>query len=97
VKGFYRVIAQYGYRVSKVSMKRIIDRINIILPELEINIDDTSFFLGSEHARGDKNRWFGHRWRIRFFNMMLQICHSASGTFKVPTTKLVFLGSEKRM
>jgi len=97
VKGFCRMVARFGYRVSTVSMKGIFERCNYIVPELELDIDNTSFFLGKEHVRVDKSRWFGHRYFVKTFNMMLQLCYSAAASFKIPGKSLVFMGCEIKM
>jgi len=97
VKGFYRVIAQYGYSVSTVSMKELLDQCNYILPELHLDINTVSFFLGHDKIRSNKSHFFFKRWKIKFFNMMLQIAHSAAATFKLPPKNIVFVGAEQFM
>jgi len=97
VKGFYRVIAQYGYSVSTVSMTELLTQCNYILPELQLDINKVSFFLGHDKVRSNKSHFFAKRWQIKLFNMMLQIAHSAAATFKLPAKNIVFVGAEQFM
>jgi len=97
VPGFYRVIIQHGYRASKISMKNIFHMVNSVVPELQLDVNSSSFFLGNEKIRSVKKKWIGHRLRVKFFNMMLQVSHSVADSFKIPPTRYVTIGSEEFM
>lgn len=72
--GFYRVIARYGYRESKVSMEHLLKDMAEYIPELDIEIKDVSFFLNVENVRIDKSRWLGHRLWIKLFHFLHHVC-----------------------
>lgn len=94
--GFYRVIGQYGYRDSKVSLEELLNYCAALLPEEfhHIDMSQVSFFLSTEHIRINKARWIGHRIYIRIFKTILQFSYSIAETFKIPSQSLIIMGSE---
>jgi len=95
-KGFYRIIAQYGYRETQISMEQLFSECAAIMPEVfhDIQLDKTSFFLSTEHVRVDKTKWWGHKLYIRVFKSILQVSYSVPHSFKIPNKSLVIMGSE---
>jgi K+ transporter len=74
-KGFYRVVGEYGYRESQVSMDQLFNECASIMPEVFHNFElsDAAFFLSTEHVRIDKSRKWPHKIWIKIFKYILQV------------------------
>jgi len=93
-KGFYRIVARYGYRqAGNISIQNLLAECQQLLPELDLNLDDLSFFVRQEKIKRDKTKWFGHQILVRIFNTLIQLHHNAAGGFGIPSERMISLGA----
>jgi KUP system potassium uptake protein len=90
-QGFYRVILHYGF-MQEVDIPR--DLADIKTCGEPFNMMSTSFFLGRQKLITSKRRPGMARWRERLFAWMLKSSESAMEFFKLPTNRVVELGSQ---
>jgi KUP system potassium uptake protein len=90
-QGFYRVILHYGF-MQEVDIPR--DLAGIKTCGEPFNMMSTSFFLGRQKLITSKRRPGMARWRERLFAWMLKSSESAMEFFKLPTNRVVELGSQ---
>ena len=90
-QGFYRVILHYGF-MQEVDIPR--DLAGIKTCGEPFNMMSTSFFLGRQKLIASKRHAGMARWRERLFAWMLQSSESAMEFFKLPTNRVVELGSQ---
>jgi len=90
-QGFYRVILHYGF-MQEVDIPR--DLVGIKTCGEPFNMMSTSFFLGRQKLITSKRRPGMARWRERLFAWMLKNSESAMEFFKLPTNRVVELGSQ---
>jgi len=89
--GFYRVILHYGF-MEEVDIPRDLGQIQSIGGPF--NMMTTSFFLGRQKLIASKEQPGMALWRERLFAWMMQSSESAMEFFKLPTNRVVELGSQ---
>jgi KUP system potassium uptake protein len=91
-EGFYRVILHYGF-MEEVDIPRAL--IGIRTCGEPFNMMSTSFFLGRQKLIASKAKTpeMAH-WREKLFAWMLQSSESAMEFFKLPTNRVIELGSQ---
>ena len=90
-QGFYRVILHYGF-MEEVDIPRDLARIETC--GAPFNMMSTSFFLGRQKLISSKKHAGMSVWRERLFAWMLKSSESAMEFFKLPTNRVVELGSQ---
>ena len=90
-EGFYRVILRYGF-MEEVDIPR--DLAEIQKCGEPFNMMSTSFFLGRQKLIASKNVPGMALWREKLFAWMLKSSESAMEFFKLPTNRVVELGSQ---
>jgi KUP system potassium uptake protein len=93
-QGFYRVILHYGF-MEEVDIPR--DLAGIKTCGEPFNMMRTSFFLGRQKLIASKKAPEMALWRERLFAWMLKSSESAMEFFKLPTNRVVELGSQVQM
>jgi KUP system potassium uptake protein len=89
--GFYRVILHYGF-MEEVDIPR--DLAGIEAHGVPFNMMTTSFFLGRQKLIAAKEQPGMALWRERLFAWMMKSSESAMEFFKLPTNRVVELGSQ---
>jgi KUP system potassium uptake protein len=89
--GFYRVILHYGF-MDEVDIPR--DLAFIKTCGEPFNMMSTSFFLGRQKLIASKKAQGMALWRERLFAWMMKSSESAMEFFKLPTNRVVELGSQ---
>jgi KUP system potassium uptake protein len=89
--GFYRVILHYGF-MQEVDIPR--DLTGIKTCGEPFNMMSTSFFLGRQKLIASKKAPGMPLWREKLFAWMLKNSESAMEFFKLPTNRVVELGSQ---
>jgi KUP system potassium uptake protein len=89
--GFYRVILHYGF-MQEVDIPR--DLAGIKTCGEPFNMMSTSFFLGRQKLIASKKAPGMPLWREKLFAWMLKSSESAMEFFKLPTNRVVELGSQ---
>ncbi|MFL6720708.1 MAG: potassium transporter Kup [Sphingomonas sp.] len=89
--GFYRVILHYGF-MQEVDIPR--DLAGITTCGEPFNMMSTSFFLGRQKLIPSKKGLEMALWREKLFALMLKSSESAMEFFKLPTNRVVELGSQ---
>jgi len=89
-EGFYRVILHYGF-MQEVDIPR--DLSGIKTCGEPFNMMSTSFFLGRQKLVSSKKPGMA-LWREKLFAWMLKSSESAMEFFKLPTNRVVELGSQ---
>ena len=90
-EGFYRVILHYGF-MEEVDIPR--DLAGIRTCGEPFNMMSTSFFLGRQKLIASKAHAGMALWREKLFAWMLKNSESAMEFFKLPTNRVVELGSQ---
>jgi len=90
-EGFYRVILHYGF-MQEVDIPR--DLCGIKTCGEPFNMMSTSFFLGRQKLIASKKVPGMALWREKLFAWMLKSSESAMEFFKLPTNRVVELGSQ---
>src|SRR4051794_4362941 len=90
-EGFYRVILHYGF-MEEVDIPRDLAAINTCGEPF--NMMSTSFFLGRQKLIARKKAPGMALWREKLFAWMLKSSESAMEFFKLPTNRVVELGSQ---
>ena len=90
-QGFYRVILHYGF-MEEVDIPR--DLAGIKTCGEPFNMMSTSFFLGRQKLIPSKSQPGMAFWREKLFSWMLKNSESAMEFFKLPTNRVVELGSQ---
>ena len=90
-EGFYRVVLHYGF-MQEVDIPR--DLAEIRTCGEPFNMMSTSFFLGRQKLVASKKRPEMALWREKLFAWMLKNSESAMEFFKLPTNRVVELGSQ---
>ena len=88
--GFYRVVLHYGF-MQEVDIPR--DLAGITTCGEAFNMMSTSFFLGRQKLIASKKAPGMALWREKLFAWMLKSSESAMELFKLPTNRVVELGS----
>jgi KUP system potassium uptake protein len=89
--GFYRVILHYGF-MEEVDIPKDLARIDTCGEPF--NMMSTSFFLGRQKLIASKRRAGMSLWREKLFAWILKNSESAMEFFKLPTNRVVELGSQ---
>jgi KUP system potassium uptake protein len=91
-QGFYRVILHYGF-MEEVDVPR--DLAGIKTCGEPFNMMSTSFYLGRQKLITSKTKRpeMAH-WREKLFAWMLKSSESAMEFFKLPTNRVIELGSQ---
>jgi KUP system potassium uptake protein len=89
--GFYRVVLHYGF-MQEVDIPR--DLAGIKTCGEPFNMMSTSFFLGRQKLIASKTHSGMASWREKLFAWMLKSSESAMEFFKLPTNRVVELGSQ---
>jgi len=90
-EGFYRVVLHYGF-MEEVDIPR--DLAGIKTCGEPFNMMSTSFFLGRQKLIPSRKVPGMALWRERLFALMLKSSESAMEFFKLPTNRVVELGSQ---
>jgi KUP system potassium uptake protein len=90
-QGFYRVILHHGF-MEEVDIPR--DLAGIKTCGEPFNMMSTSFFLGRQKLIASKTRPGMALWREKLFAGMMKNSESAMEFFKLPTNRVVELGSQ---
>jgi len=90
-EGFYRVILHYGF-MQEVDIPR--DLCGIKTCGKPFSMMSTSFFLGRQKLIASKEEPGMALWREKLFAWMLKSSESAMEFFKLPTNRVVELGSQ---
>ena len=93
-RGFYRVILRYGF-MEEVDVPRDLTLISGI--DAPFNMMATSFFLGRQKLVAAKEQPGMALWREHLFAWMSKSSESAMEFFKLPTNRVVELGSQLRI
>jgi KUP system potassium uptake protein len=89
--GFYRIILHYGF-MEEVDIPRDLARVDTCGEPF--NMMSTSFFLGRQKLIPAKKVPGMALWRERLFAWMLKSSESAMEFFRLPTNRVVELGSQ---
>ena len=89
--GFYKVVLHYGF-MEEVDIPR--DLAGIDTCGEPFNMMSTSFFLGRQKLIANKKAPGMALWREKLFAWMLKSSESAMEFFKLPTNRVVELGSQ---
>jgi KUP system potassium uptake protein len=89
-QGFFRVILHYGF-MEEVDVPHELARIESCGPTCKMM--DTSFFLARQTLLASDKPGMAI-WRERLFSWMLRNAESAMEFFKLPTNRVVELGSQ---
>ncbi len=87
--GFYRVIAQYGYRETHIKMEELLVKLK---PFIDVDLNEPHFYLSSEIIDSRKDKWAGHRFFIKYFSMLHSLSFSNAKYFGIPTKNQIVLG-----
>jgi KUP system potassium uptake protein len=90
-EGFYRVVLRYGF-MEEVDIPRDLARIKKCGEPF--NMMSTSFFLGRQKLIPSRKAPGMPLWRERLFGWMLKNSESAMEFFRLPTNRVVELGSQ---
>jgi KUP system potassium uptake protein len=90
-QGFYRVILHYGY-MEEVDIPGDLARIDTCGEPF--NMMSTSFFLGRQKLIASKRHAGMALWREKLFAWMLKSSESAMEFFRLPTNRVIELGSQ---
>jgi KUP system potassium uptake protein len=92
--GFYRVILHYGF-MEEVDVPADLARIDSCGEPF--NMMTTSFFLGRQKLIASKEHPGMALWRERLFAWMMKNSESAMEFFRLPTNRVIELGSQLRI
>ena len=93
-KGFYRVILHYGF-MDEVDIPT--DLVRIESCGDGFNMMSTSFFLGRQKLIATREQAGMALWREKLFAWMMKSSESAMEFFRLPTNRVVELGSQLRI
>ena len=93
-KGFHRVILHYGF-MDEVDVPA--DLVRIESCGEGFNMMSTSFFLGRQKLIAAREQPGMALWRERLFAWMMRSSESAMEFFKLPTNRVIELGSQLRI
>ena len=93
-KGFWRVILHYGF-MDEVDVPAALARLDTCGGGFDMM--RTSFYLGRQKLIANRERPGMALWRERLFARMMQSSESAMEFFRLPTNRVVELGSQLRI
>jgi KUP system potassium uptake protein len=88
--GFYRVVLRYGF-MEEIDVPAALAQVREIGPQCKMM--DTSFFLARQTLLPSSRPGMAI-WREKLFSWMLRNAESAMEFFKLPTNRVVELGSQ---
>jgi KUP system potassium uptake protein len=89
-EGFYRVVIHYGF-VEDPDVSADLGKLT--LPGLDLNLDETSFFLSRERLIATEKPGMA-LWREKLFARMSRNARSATSFFGIPPDRVVELGAQ---
>jgi KUP system potassium uptake protein len=89
-EGFYRIVLRYGF-MEEPDVPRDLARIERCGPRFDLM--RTSFFLGRQKLIAAKRPGMA-LWREHLFDWMMKSSESAMEFFKLPTNRVIELGSQ---
>lgn len=92
--GFYRLVLRYGF-MEDVDIPRALETVDGL--DSPIDMMTTSFFLGRQKLVASQDQPGMALWRERLFAWMSKSSESAMEAFKIPTNRVVELGSQVRI
>ena len=92
--GFYRMILRYGF-MDDVDLS--VDLARVSSCGEPFDMISTSFFLGRQKLIADREKPGMALWREQLFAWMTRTSENAMETFKLPTNRVVELGSQLRI
>jgi len=92
--GFYRLLLHYGF-MDEVDIPRDLARMRLCGGGFDMMT--TSFFLGRQKIIATRERPGMALWRERLFAWMMKTSESAMEFFKLPTNRVIELGSQVRI
>ncbi len=90
-KGFYKIIIHNGFAQGvniPESLKQVDEE------GLELNMQETSFFLGSERVLATDKKSGMAKWREKLFGVMVRNEQKATAFFDLPPNRVVELGAQ---
>jgi len=93
-KGFYRVVLHYGF-MDEVDIPADLMRIESCGGAFSMM--STSFYLGRQKLIASREQPGMALWRERLFAWMMRSSESAMEFFKLPTNRVIELGSQLRI
>ena len=88
--GLFRIVVRYGFAES-VNIPNALGRVD--RPDLDLDLSDTTFFLGRERVLAT-NREEMAVWRDRLFGVMTRNQRRATDFFGLPSNRVVELGAQ---
>lgn len=88
--GMFRVVAHYGF-AEEVDVPEALARVDE--PELNLNLNETTFFLGRERVLATNNEEMAV-WRDRLYGVMARNARNATSYFAIPPDRVVEVGSQ---
>lgn len=93
--GFYKIILHHGFAQS-INIPNAFKRIDE--PGLDLDIQTTSFFLGSERIIASEKKYSGMaKWRDHLFGFMVRNQQRATAYFGLPTNRVIEMGAEMKL
>ncbi|HYJ53604.1 MAG TPA: potassium transporter Kup [Allosphingosinicella sp.] len=93
-KGFYRVVLHYGF-MDEVDIPA--DLLRIETCGAAFDMMSTSFYLGRQKLIASREQHGMALWRERLFAWMMKSSESAMEFFRLPTNRVIELGSQLRI
>lgn len=90
-KGFYRIIIHSGF-AQGVNVPRSLKEVK--QEGLELNLQKTSFFIGSERVLATDKKSGMAKWREKLFGVMVRNEQKATAFFGLPANRVVELGAQ---
>jgi KUP system potassium uptake protein len=88
--GFYRILVRYGF-MQEIDIPAVLKKVENCGPKLKMM--ETSFFLSRQTLLASDKPGMAI-WREHLFSWMMRNAESAMDFFKLPTTRVVELGSQ---
>lgn len=93
-EGFYRIIVYNGF-AQNVDIPDVLTRVEKEEHDLEIDIQQTTFFLGKERILpSGKDTSKMYKWRDRLFDVMVRNQQQATAYFNLPANRVVEMGAQ---
>ena len=92
--GFYRIILHYGF-MEEVDIPGALQ--SVLCAGGPFNMMTTSFFLGRQKLIASKEKPGMALWREKLFAWMLKSSESAMESFRLPTNRVIELGSQVQL
>lgn len=93
--GFYRIVLHHGFAQS-MNIPQAFKQIEE--PGLDLDMQKTSFFLGSERIIASDKKTSGMaKWRDHLFALMVRNQQRATAYFGLPTNRVIEMGAEMKL